>query len=541
MQLFQRMTVFQRIMSAFAVVLAMTCGMGGFALFELARVGDATRDIKDNWMPSVRHSLEMKSQLNAYRTSELQHVLSASEEEFRRYEALMGKQLDAFRDAEKIFASLLSTEAERLTYREMMALMTQYLAVHDKLLALSRSGDRQGAVTMLRGESFQVRSQLEASIDKAVQQNVTGSEASGTHVEQVFASARNLMIGALLTMAVLVVALALVLARGLVRQLGGEPAYAAQVAGEVAAGNLALEVVLKPGDTSSMLHAMNRMRLTLADIVHHIKASSEAVAAASGQVAQGNVDLSQRTEEQASALEQTAASIEELAVTVRQNADNAGHADKLAQSASSLAEKGGQVVGDVVSTMGDISSSSGRIVDIISVIEGIAFQTNILALNAAVEAARAGEQGRGFAVVAGEVRSLAQRSASAAREIKELIEGSVSKVQEGSALVDSAGQTMHEIVEAVRQVSQLVADISAASTEQTSGIEQVNAAVTQIDDVTQQNAALVEEAAAAATALDEQSRNLLSSVAVFRLSARRGASHSSDTHGFGRGGVLALT
>ncbi|WP_180862975.1 methyl-accepting chemotaxis protein [Cupriavidus pauculus] len=540
MQLFQRMTVFQRIMSAFAVVLAMTCGMGGFALFELGRVGDAARDIKDNWMPSVRHSLEMKSHLNAYRTSELQHVLSASDEEFRRYEALMGKQLDAFRDAEKTFASLLATEAERLTYREMTALMAQYLAVHDKLLALSRGGDRQGAVAMLRGESFQVRSQLEASIDQAVKLNVTGSEASGKHVEQVFASARNLMIGALLTMAVLVVALALVLARGLVRQLGGEPAYAAQVAGEVAAGNLALEVVLKPGDTSSMLHAMNRMRLTLADIVHHIKASSEAVATASGQIAQGNVDLSQRTEEQASALEQTAASIEELAVTVRQNADNAGHADKLAQSASSLAEKGGQVVGNVVSTMGDISKRSGRIVDIIGVIEGIAFQTNILALNAAVEAARAGEQGRGFAVVAGEVRTLAQRSAAAAKEIKELIEGSVSKVQEGSTLVDNAGQTMHEIVEAVRQVSQLVADISAASTEQTSGIEQVNAAVTQIDDVTQQNAALVEEAAAAATALDEQSRSLLSSVAVFKLSDGRAASRSGEAFGFRHGGVPAL-
>nr|WP_315596165.1 methyl-accepting chemotaxis protein [uncultured Cupriavidus sp.] len=523
MQYFQRMTVFQRIMAAFMVILAMTCAMGLFALYELNRVGEATRDIKDNWMPSVRHSLEMKSQLNAYRTSELQHVLSESDDEFRKYEDLMRTQLEAFRAAEQGFAGLLASEAERLVHREITALTAQYLAVHDKLLALSRAGDRSGAVAMLRGESFRVRGALEASIDQAVKINVAGSEDSGKHVDSVYASARNLMIGALLTMAVLVVALAFGLARGLVRQLGGEPAYAAQVAGEVAAGNLAVNVVLKPGDTSSMLHAMNRMRLTLADIVHHIKASSESVASASGQIAQGNADLSQRTEEQASALEQTAASIEELAVTVRQNADNAGHADNLAKNASSLAERGGKVVGDVVTTMSDISKSSDRIVDIIAVIEGIAFQTNILALNAAVEAARAGEQGRGFAVVAGEVRTLAQRSAAAAREIKELIEGSVGKVDAGSVLVGEAGHTMQEIVEAVRQVSQLVADISAASTEQTSGIEQVNAAVTQIDEVTQQNAALVEEASAAASALDEQSRSLLNSVAVFRLSARLAA------------------
>jgi methyl-accepting chemotaxis protein len=255
----------------------------------------------------------------------------------------------------------------------------------------------------------------------------------------------------------------------------------------------------------------------LTEVISRIKEATDTINTASKEIASGNTDLSQRTEEQASSLEETAASMEELTSTVKQNAENAKQANQLAAGASDIAIKGGEVVGQVVSTMSSISESSKKIVDIISVIDGIAFQTNILALNAAVEAARAGEQGRGFAVVASEVRNLAQRSAAAAKEIKTLISDSVDKVQVGTDLVDKAGQTMGEVVSSVKRVTDIMAEISAASAEQSAGIEQVNQAITQMDDVTQQNAALVEEAAAAAESLEEQAQELAKLVSTFRL------------------------
>ncbi|WP_207309884.1 methyl-accepting chemotaxis protein [Variovorax paradoxus] len=263
--------------------------------------------------------------------------------------------------------------------------------------------------------------------------------------------------------------------------------------------------------------AVESMRAGLANVVGGVRTGTDAIATASGQIAAGNQDLSSRTEEQASSLEETAASMEELTSTVKQNADNARQANQLALSASEVAIKGGNVVGQVVDTMASINASSKKIVDIIGVIDGIAFQTNILALNAAVEAARAGEQGRGFAVVASEVRSLAQRSAAAAKEIKGLIDDSVGKVDVGSALVGEAGKTMEEIVSGVKRVADIIGEITAASQEQSTGIEQVNQAIAQMDQVTQQNAALVEEAAAAAQSMQEQAASLVSAVSVFRL------------------------
>jgi methyl-accepting chemotaxis protein len=267
----------------------------------------------------------------------------------------------------------------------------------------------------------------------------------------------------------------------------------------------------------SLLFSIKRMQDQLTEVVVRIKTSSDAIATASGQIAAGNQDLSSRTEEQASSLEQTAASMEELTSTVKQNADNARQANQLALSASEVAVKGGNVVGQVVDTMASINASSKKIVDIIGVIDGIAFQTNILALNAAVEAARAGEQGRGFAVVASEVRNLAQRSGAAAKEIKGLIDDSVGKVDMGSALVGEAGKTMAEIVGSVKRVTDIIGEITAASQEQSTGIEQVNQAIAQMDQVTQQNAALVEEAAAAAQSMQEQAASLVEAVSVFKL------------------------
>ncbi|MFL6673871.1 MAG: methyl-accepting chemotaxis protein [Massilia sp.] len=295
---------------------------------------------------------------------------------------------------------------------------------------------------------------------------------------------------------------------------------AVQIAQTVAAGDLTSRIEVDSKDeTGQLLLALKEMNASLQDIVSQVRGGTDTIATASTEIASGNLDLSSRTEEQASALEETASSMEELTSTVKQNADNARQANQLAQSASEVALRGGAVVADVVATMGSINDSAGKIVDIIGVIDGIAFQTNILALNAAVEAARAGEQGRGFAVVASEVRNLAQRSASAAKEIKALIGDSVDKVGEGSRLVNQAGATMDEIVTSVKRVTDIMGEITMASREQEAGIEQINQAIAEMDTTTQQNAALVEEAAAAAQSLQEQSGKLAQVVGVFHLDA----------------------
>ena len=310
---------------------------------------------------------------------------------------------------------------------------------------------------------------------------------------------------------------ALAITRRLMRQLGGEPAYAAEVVRRIAEGDLTTEVRVQPGDQHSLLAGMQAMQQSLLRLVERIRLGADSIASGSMQIAGGSADLSQRTEEQASSLEQTAASMEQLTATVRQNAETASQATQLATSASQAATQGGAVMQRVVGTMQGMSEGSRRMADIIGVIDGIAFQTNILALNAAVEAARAGEQGRGFAVVAGEVRALAQRSAEAAKEIKALIGRSVEQVDSGVQLVDEAGRTMGDIVMQVQRVTDLINEIHAASTEQSRGIAQVGEAVSQLDQVTQQNAALVEESTAAAESLKSQAQRLVEAVSAFKV------------------------
>jgi len=346
---------------------------------------------------------------------------------------------------------------------------------------------------------------------------VSGAENAGRGDDN--ASARLVVIATSLLGILGAIVSAALITRSVLRELGCEPAYAAGIAREIAAGNLAVDVDLKPGDDQSLLAAIRTMRDSLAVIVRQVRQSSDSIATGSQQIAAGNQELSGRTEHQASSLQQTAASMEQLTATVKQSADSAKQASQLAVSASTAASKGGVVVGQVVSTMEEISAASRKIAEIINVIDGIAFQTNILALNAAVEAARAGDQGRGFAVVAGEVRNLAQRSAQAAREIKAMISDSVEKVGAGSKLVNDAGASMNEIVAQVTRVTDLIAEITSAALEQSSGIGQVNESVTHMDQGTQQNAALVEQSAAAAASLKDQADQLARAVAVFKLSA----------------------
>lgn len=354
------------------------------------------------------------------------------------------------------------------------------------------------------------------AIDQVVQITTKRNEADEIMAKERIQSA------SLLLMAILVVSLgsgiavAAAITRGLLSELGGEPFYAAEISRKIAAGELSMEVQLRTGDKDSLLFAMKSMQETLAQVVTNIKAAVDCVSTGAHQIASGNVDLSSRTEEQSHSLESSVVSVQKLSNIVKTNAEHGLHANRLALSASEVAVKGGKVVSEVVDTMDSINESSKKIVDIISVIDGIAFQTNILALNAAVEAARAGEQGKGFAVVAAEVRSLAQRSATAAKEIKNLINDSVEKVDSGTKLVDQAGSTMEEILASVKHVSDIINEITAAGQEQSSGIDQISHAIDVMDEATQQNSALVEEAAAAAESLKEQASKLAQLVSVFK-------------------------
>ena len=414
--------------------------------------------------------------------------------------------------------------------KEQLALMqqrrTEFMTIADEYLAMITKGEKDQGVALLesrlRPAQLSYQSVIYAQVD--YQSGYTQQAARRAQ-----AAADSLVVYVLVAAAAAVL-LAVFLAFAIIRSITKPLAQAVDVANRVATGDLSGQITVRSSDeTGRLLSALQRMQQSLVTTVSSVRSNAEGVAAASSQIASGNNDLSARTEQQASALEQTAASMEELSSTVQQNADNARQANQLAVSASGVAVQGGEVVAEVVETMKGINASSNKIADIISVIDGIAFQTNILALNAAVEAARAGEQGRGFAVVAGEVRSLAGRSAEAAKEIKSLITASVERVSQGTALVDKAGVTMAEVVSSIRRVADIMGEISAASTEQSAGVSQVGEAVTQMDQVTQQNAALVEEMAAAAGALSSQAGELVQAVALFKLDANPATASSAGT------------
>jgi methyl-accepting chemotaxis protein len=522
----KNLKVATRLTLGFGFVCAMLVLTIVLSISRLGSLNAGTTDIVQDKLPKIQLSYELLAQVDRIAIALRNMMLNADLADRK-------SQRDVILDARtKVNATLdkLDTVVASDNGKALLATVKlnrgKYLEGQNALLVLIDTGDEAGAKTYLADQLRPVLLTYKASIDSMLKHEKRRIDETGEEAVATYTSARSMML-VLGAVALAVAALiGFLITRRLIGQLGGEPDYAAAIAGEIAAGNLGVRVDVREGDQSSLLFAMGTMRTQLAEVVREVRSSTDLIATASSEIAAGNQELSSRTEQQAGSLEETASSLEELTSTVRQNADNARQANQLAVSASDVAAQGGAVVAQVVDTMASINASSKNIVDIIGVIDSIAFQTNILALNAAVEAARAGEQGRGFAVVATEVRTLAQRSAAAAKEIKALIDNSVQQVDTGARLVGQAGVTMDAIIQSVRSVTDIMGEISAASAEQSTGIEQINMAIVQMDQVTQQNAALVEEAAAASAAMQEQAAGLTQAVGAFKLAeqdAARGA------------------
>ena len=503
-----------RLAGAFGLLVLLLVGLAVAAYSQLSSIHDDTLDLADSWLPSVQVVNQMQTQATGDRVAVATHILNTDEAAMGGIEQEITQGRDKLAKQRQTYEKLISSPEEKRLYEEFSAAWKKYAETNDKVLAHSRKNENDQARALLQGESRQNYVAAMALLDKLVELNGAGAKQSKAASERSYSVA----LTTLFVTAALAIAVAVVAALWLIRSITGPLARAVHAADLVAAGDLTVQIQADSQDeTGKLLQSLDKMQQSLVRTVSTVRQNAESVASASAQIASGNHDLSARTESQASALEETAASMEELGSTVRQNADNARQANQLAVSASTVAVQGGEVVSQVVETMKGITTASNKIADIIGVIDGIAFQTNILALNAAVEAARAGEQGRGFAVVASEVRSLAGRSAEAAKEIKSLIGASVERVEQGNVQAERAGQTMTEVVNAIRRVTDIMGEISAASSEQSAGVSQVGEAVTQMDQATQQNAALVEQMAAAAGSLSGQARELVEAVAVFKL------------------------
>ena len=520
MHFFDNMRLGLRLALGFAAVIGLGVLVAVYGSVKLRLINSETHEVTANHMVKVTEVYELKDIINTNARS-LRNIILVSNDDARQAELdVMTKGRNRLIEIYAQLEATIATPDGKALFHDLHVVQhPAYAKAMDEVKQLAMVGRVDEARSILLSDVRDKQKAYLGALDRLIEHEQRLMKVSTTKVEDETRITSVVMLVLTAIAAGVGGLMAWLTTRGILQSLGGEPAYATHIAKEIATGNLGVDVRTREGDSSSLLVAMKNMRDNLASLVGQVRLSSDSIATGSSQIAMGNADLSQRTEEQASSLQQTAASMEQISGTVQQSADTARQATQLATSASSVAEKGGLVVNRVVSTMEDISASSKKIGDIIGVIDGIAFQTNILALNAAVEAARAGEQGRGFAVVAGEVRNLAQRSAEAAREIKSLINASVEKVEAGSQLVGDAGATMADIVTQVRRVADLIGEISAATQEQTSGIGEVSTAVGQLDQVTQQNAALVEESAAAAESLKQQAISLVDAVSVFRLAA----------------------
>ncbi|WP_442775373.1 methyl-accepting chemotaxis protein [Sphaerotilus montanus] len=504
---------------AFALVVLLTIAVGAVGLFGLHHVGTETNALSEKWLPGVGRIASARAAVIEARDVEIRHSRTEDRSYHAEYEEKIGAAMKTADQALLDYGQQVSGDQEAGLLAEVRKHWEAYLKSQQRVIALGRDKQHQDAADISDGASSTHVDALLGALEALSTYNFEGSHTTSERASTVKAMAWKGMLGLLGCAVVAGVGMASLFVRRLRRQLGGEPATAVAVARAVAAGDLGSPVPVNPGDTESLMAQLQSMQTALVRAVSAVREGSEQVAATSGRIAESNRDLSSRTEEQAAALEQTAATMEQLGTTVQHNAQNALQASEVARASSQIAAEGGAVVTQVVTTMKGIHEASRKISEIIGVIDGIAFQTNILALNAAVEAARAGEQGRGFAVVAAEVRSLALRSADAAREIKSLISVSVDRVAQGSSQVDQAGRKMQEIVDSIQRVASLVGEISTASAEQSTGVAQVGQAVSQMDQATQQNAALVNQGAASAESLAAQAQGLVDAVAVFRMEA----------------------
>jgi methyl-accepting chemotaxis protein len=515
MNIIGNMRIGKRLALGFAVILAFSIVITAIGIWRLQTVSSATREMMSQPLLKERLIGDWYANLASgiRRTIAIAKSSDPSLGPYFAAEAVASSKSSG--EYQKKVEALLESDEEKKLFQKIGEQRKLYLSSRDAINKAKAAGNIEEAERVLEKDFVPASNAYQETMRQLVELQRKDIDETAKHIDVIAEDSRILLLaleGLILTLGVLC---AWYLTVGITRPIHS----AVTISRRVAEGDLTSDVQVNSKDeTGQLLQALQDMNVSLRGIVSNVRTGTDTIATASSEIAAGNLDLSSRTEQQASALEETASSMEELISTVKQNADNARQANQLAVSASEIATQGGGVVGQVVDTMGAINDSSRKIVDIISVIDGIAFQTNILALNAAVEAARAGEQGRGFAVVASEVRSLAQRSAAAAKEIKVLINDSVEKVGNGSKLVEQAGATMAEVVNSVKRVTDIVAEISSASEEQTTGIEQINHAITQMDQVTQQNAALVEEAAAAAASMQSQANSLAQLVSVFTLS-----------------------
>jgi methyl-accepting chemotaxis protein len=521
MKWFYDLKIATKLIVSFGAVLLLTLILGISNMMSMNRVNQASTDLAENWMPSVRAVLELRATVGDLRRWELAHLLNEDAAQMADYEKRMDDTLAILKKTRDTYEKLISSPEEKAIAADFDKGFQAFMVDHAKMIELSRANKKVEARDVASSTSAKALGVINEAVNKLVKLNVDGGDAASDAASEIYSSARMTSI----VLLAINIGIGMVLAMWVAKIVAAPLQEAVSLARNVADGDLTLSIDVKSAcETGQLMQALKDMTGNLQNLVSQVRHGTDTIATASAEIASGNQDLSSRTEQQASSLEETASSMEELTSTVKQNADNARQANQLAQSASGIALKGGDVVGQVVGTMASINESSRKIVDIISVIDGIAFQTNILALNAAVEAARAGEQGRGFAVVASEVRNLAHRSAAAAKDIKLLISDSVEKVENGSALVNQAGETMNEIVTSITRVTDIMSEITSASVEQSAGIEQVNTAIVQMDQVTQQNAALVEEAAAAAESMQDQAAQLSQVVSVFKLLASAQAS-----------------
>jgi methyl-accepting chemotaxis protein len=514
MKLLNNLSIGKRLAFGFAVTLALSIVIAAIGVWRLQQVAGATRHMMETPLAKERMISDWYSKIDSAvrRTTAIARSSDASLGAFFADESKASSAASA--DLQKRIEPLISDADEKVLWERVMEQRKAYISTRDQVAKLKTGGELEQANAVFEKNYQPAAAQYQALVQDLLTMQRGKIDAIGKEIDGISSTSRSL----LTVLAVLAVAFGAVCAYLLTKGITIPLARAVDAARRVASGDLTGEIRVHGGDeTGQLLDALKDMNQSLRNIVSEVRSGTDSISIASTEIAAGNQDLSARTEQQAASLEETASSMEELTSTVKQNADNARQANQLAGAAASVARKGGDVVAEVVGTMESIDASSRKIVDIITVIDSIAFQTNILALNAAVEAARAGEQGRGFAVVASEVRNLAQRSAAAAKEIKELIGDSVDKVNAGTRLVSDAGNTMQDIVSSVQRVSDIISEITAASAEQSSGIDEVYKAVGQMDQVTQQNAALVEEAAAAAEAMQNQASSLAQVVSVFKV------------------------